>query len=439
MTGRGDIPNPETWLQGPYLSGYIDPVALHQIDLFWTAPKKPYPATGTPTYSVYRGLNGATPTLLVSGLLPTQLSYQDTTVVAGLNTYTYYVVVSFGGVPALPSNRLSFLGAITDVFLASGTWAKRQSMKYAAAAVIGGGSAGMNSWAAVTQDVGGFSGTGGGAGGGYALAYFLAADLTATVAVTVGAGSAGPTGATYSGSSVFLNTILNPAIDGNPSPLASTSSFGTQVVCTGGGTQNGTNPIHAIGGTATVVGGYNVVTETGGQGGLYVLTGVDNPRPGADTTSAPAGGGGAATWNAENSATASAVTNPGGNVTNGDTGGAGGAAVSLDNGSTGTVNGNPGAPGAAPAISTAIEAKNVIGGSGGGGSGMGYSSNSTLGGFPTGVGYKGGNGGFPGGGGGSGSPGQAHAAGSPGCSATLVCGAGGDGGNGVVVVTSYFW
>lgn len=105
MSGHGDIPNPESWLQGPFLTGALD-VVTTKIDLSWTAPQAAY--AGKPTYTIFRNDNGGAFSALVTLLPLTQLAYVDTTAVA-THTYVYYVVVAYLNGAQLPSNRVSLV------------------------------------------------------------------------------------------------------------------------------------------------------------------------------------------------------------------------------------------------------------------------------------------------------------------------------------------
>jgi hypothetical protein len=414
MGGKGDIPNPEAWLQGPLLSGIVDPV-LVQIDLSWV-PNGQY--IGASGYAVYRSDNGGS-FVAISGMLPlTQTTLIDAALVSTHN-YTYYVAVIYPTGGPILSNKITINGSVLDVFEVGGSllWTKRSGLRSAVVTAIGAGAGGVSGsyGNAVLLSMGA------GGGGGFARATYTAAQLPATVAIQVGVGGQGAQGVTES-----YDTTVHP---GTAGAAGGTSSFGTLVVATGGTSVVNTSS-QSPGGTGTVTGGgTNVTTEAGGVGGTqsYGNTLSQNGTGGA-TTNAPGGGGaGQGCANDASINSGAGYANPGGAVTNGGTGGAYGTPDFLYPANTTATAGNGanGAPGATGALPTGGG-----GGGGGGGASVALTGPVTAG--------NGGNGGFPGGGGGGGGTPNNNAWGNF-DALTSTSGNGGNGANGQVTVETFFW
>jgi len=272
------------------------------------------------------------------------------------------------------------LGISVDVqaFTSSGTWTKPAGAKLVRVRAIGGGGGGGSGRLGGTPT---YSGGSGGAGGASSEEVFNAAGLTSTVTVTVGVGGAGGAGQT----TTFT--------DGNPGVSGGVSSFGSYLKANGGPAGAGGN----MGSPATPTGGagqYN-----GGDGGL---SGPFAGQPGGTAVLGGSGGGG-------------------GGSTDGSSvsylGGAGGTLSYYGDNSGATGGSGPGVAGGAGYTAGATTYTN-----GGGGGGGAYGHTTSAGG-------NGGAGGLYGGGGGGG--GSAN-------NTKIISGAGGKGGDGMVLVITYF-
>lgn len=274
-------------------------------------------------------------------------------------------------------------GTPTDVqvFTSSNNWNKLAGAVYVDIVVIGAGGGGASGRKGGTTNAAG--GGGGGAGGSYTARSFQASLLAATESITVGTGGTG--GAAVTGTNV----------NGNAGTAGGNSSFGSWATVSGGGAAGAAT---TAGGTAGSAASARAMFQasSGAAGALGA---------GASALSATvaAGGGGAA----------------GGlpiSATVGFAGGNGGTCLStwFSGG-----NGSGGAIGLLGSDGQSVTAGSALCSGGGGGGGSAFTGN----------GGNGGNGGIYGGGGGGGG------AALDGVSSS---GKGGDGANGIVIVTTYF-
>ncbi|HTE57872.1 MAG TPA: hypothetical protein VK694_03930 [Verrucomicrobiae bacterium] len=250
-----------------------------------------------------------------------------------------------------------------DAYVASTTWTKPAGAKVIEVFVIGGGGGGGKGATAASGVV--RLGGGGGAAGGVVVGQFDANALTGTVAVTVGAGGAGGTDPTTTGTNV-----------------GSSSSFGSYVIASGGGGGFGGTAFGAglggnpgatsliVGsGTAAITGAFAATGGAGHVGGGAPGRSIDaanspNAFVGAGGVS-PAGAGGASSTS-QGGVGATGVAGVG---TNGGSGGGGGGSHTTS-GSSGGAGGAGGANGG--------------GGAGGGaGTGAGVGGNGGVGGMGT--------------------------------------------------------
>lgn len=274
--------------------------------------------------------------------------------------------------------------ADVQVFTSSGTWTKPVGAKAIEVYVIGGGAGGGSGCSSPSGTAAG-GGTGGG-GGGRSFATINASFLGATETVTVGTGGAG--GASRA------HDPINPVAGANGTS-GTASSLGLWIYAGGGTTGAGgtsaTIPIPPAGGGSTRA--LFVGTSGGAVANASGAQTFGNGGGGGNSTSGCGGGAGGG-------------VNAGGTVANGGVGGF----QYIYNGALagGTPVGQNG---------FSVPANLPYGGSGGGG------GNASK----TAAAMSGGNGGFYGGGGGGGGAGQAFAS-----------GAGGNGAQGIVVVTTYF-
>jgi hypothetical protein len=278
--------------------------------------------------------------------------------------------------------------AETRVYTANDTWTKPAGAKLIHFLLIaggGGGGAGRRGASGTLR-----TGGGGGSGGGITVGWIPESALGSTETVTVGSGGAG-------GVNSADDTSGQAGADGGA------TSFGSVIAA-----YRGNGGAGGIDSGATVAGGAATVNSS-----LWYATNLS------------LGSGGPAT-NGSGGATALTVATP--------TGGGGGAGISAANaaaGNGGAVNGigqtNTGIFGAVATNSAAAGANGANGstwnsyvGTGGGGARM---ANTTF------IPFKGGNGGLYGAGGGGGSGGLNASGGTT---------AGGDGAQGIVVITTYF-
>lgn len=288
------------------------------------------------------------------------------------------------------------------IYTADDVWEKPAGLISITVTAIGAGGGGGSGRRGYTN---GTNGGGGGGGGGKSSATILAADLAATETVTVGQGGAGAPGTTVATS--FTE-------DGTKGTDGGDSSFGSHVTAGGGlggagGNQGSTAP--SLSAPARGFGGSGTDAD-GGDGGYS--TGVTGTYFDGNPSTGGGGGGGAGGGRTVQFADNIPSTDGG----NGDTadednagGSAGGRAVAGGNG-------------------TSSSAYHGGGGGAGGGGNTWISDPVTSG--PAGA--PGGGGGNRGGGGGGGGCGQSQNNAGSGGFSLIQSGAGGDGGDGVVIV-----
>jgi hypothetical protein len=281
------------------------------------------------------------------------------------------------------NGTIALTGQLTDtkVYTANDTWTKPAGAKLVHYFIVAGGGGGASGRRDTTANNGG--GGGAGAGGSVSVGWIDAAALDNTVTVTVGAGGAGGTGNRPNSSS------------GTSGTAGGASSFGS---ITSTGAQSG-----AAGSASS--GGVGAGASSGL--GLYYATSVGR---------GPSGAGGFAA-----NATAPAATV---GTAGGGGGGGGKQATTYYNGANGGAVGNVNSTAGGTFVANAAGNAGAtwIGGylgSGGGGGSTGSSGQAN----------NGGNGGLYGGGGGGGSASDNDAGGE---------GKGGDGAQGIVVITTYF-
>lgn len=418
MSGKGDIPNPEAWIKGPFLAGTPDPV-LSQINLTWVL-NNTYP--GASSLSLYRSDNGGGFVAIATNIPFSQTSYLDTNLGTG-HTYIYYLSVQYANGGPVNSNQVAINGTIIDMFLASGTWTKRAGVKSIRVTAIGPGGGGQGGFARAAPSTF-ITGCGGGSGGGFAAATIQAANLPATAPVVVGLGGLGGAGQTEIYPTTSPLTPIDAANGSGPS-----SFNGTWVVGNSGLGSAGTASVNGGTGTVAAPSPTSVVTETGGTGGSPLnAASNDTQRNGGSTTLGAGGGGAGGGCTAVPTANAGVVP---GLVQNGGAspsaiGGVGGAGAGNQSGTT-NATGTPGTAGANGTNS---------GGGGGGGGGCAFTGSSTPNLVATGA--AGADGGQYGAGGGGGGAGECIGGGNF-LACTAISGKGGNGKQGIVIVQNFFW
>ena len=282
------------------------------------------------------------------------------------------------------AGTIALTGQLTDtqIFTANDTWTKPAGAKLVHYFIVAGGGGGGSGRRDTTANNGG--GGGGGAGGSVSVGWVDASALAGTVTVTIGSGGGGGQGNRPNGTSGSAGTA------GGASSFGSISSTGGQAGAAGTGAIGG-----AGAGASSGLGLYYAASLGRGPSGTGGFTAAAT-APAASVGTAAGGGGGGGKQ---------ATT-----YYNGANGGAIGLSIATTAGGTFVANaaGNNGALWIGGYLGT---------GGGGGSTGTGGQAN------------NGGNGGLYGGGGGGGSACDNDAGGE---------GKGGDGANGIVIITTYF-
>lgn len=402
----------------PVLTGFYDFINS-AVDLAWSMPG--IWGSAVQHYQIYHSVNGAPFTLLttVTGATTT---YVDSTATSFLNQYQYYVIAQLTAGNSPDSNTLTEPTVTVQLFTQSGSYIAPPGTKYVVPTAIGAGGGGTSSSTQANSGNGGSFGGYGGGGGAFARAAFaIAAVGTGAIPVIVGAGGVG-------GGAQTTDVIGTSFLYGLAGSAGGNSSFGSVLTAGGGagGPVGNTPGVPAPGGTATITGGADITTETGGKGAFLYCFGVGQnlDSVAGNTTLAGAGGGsgGLPLFNV-------GITLPiPGGTAGSVAGGVAGVNVSYPDGTIGGSGGN----GAAQT--------GVLGGSGGGGGGFATPPGGGEGGgiaedFTAGAGGSGG--GYGSGGGGSGMV-VAYVSGlGPDHHQYAFGVAGGNGGPGVVEVAAY--
>jgi hypothetical protein len=370
----------------PTLSGQYN-YSTNQVDLSWEMPSGW--TASVQNFVISRSVNGGAFSVLTTQA-GTQSSYIDTTATSFLNTYEYYIVAEFVGANSVPSNTVTAPVVVTQVFTANGNYSKPSSAQIVSAVAIGAGAGGSGARCA---DGNWWPGAG---GGGYIAATYHASAIPSNVSVVVGSQGIGGISLPNTGS-----PILGTA-GGN-------SVFSGFIQANGGGvTPDGVQG--GLGGTTTLISSTGLIgsatQETGGEGGHSQNSGLATPNGSSTTNAGPGGGSGG---RAQGGSNPGITGGNGGSCANGGTGGAGGAG--------GVTSGSPGSNGSAAALGK------IVGGGGGGGGGGTNDFQSGGGNGGAGEGY--------------GAGGATGGAGGVEFSPNSLSGNGGNGGPGVVVVTTY--
>lgn len=170
------------------------------------------------------------------------------------------------------------------------TWNKPSGLKFIEVTVVGGGGGGGGTAATNSSQQ---ASAGGGGGGGAAVKKIDADDLSATETITVGAkgagGSAGSNNGSTGGTSSFGSHCSGTGGTGGSGGSASSTATVASSGSGGTGTGGDANLPGARGGVGMVLEGIRIYT--GGGGGSYFATGVNQASP--SQTGANYGGGGA--------------------------------------------------------------------------------------------------------------------------------------------------
>lgn len=291
-------------------------------------------------------------------------------------------VLTYNSTSQTWQNQPSSGGSSTNVqvFAANGTWTKPAGAKSLHVVAIGGGGGGGGGRksASGTAAFGG----GGGAGGAYTERIFDASFAGATETITVGAGGNGGIGATAN------------SFNGTGGVAGGNSSFGSIILVRGGSPGAGGSTGSAAGGASSIGGMF--AGSSGGAG----QSGTGSSAPNSNAAGAGGGGGGGVS-----TVPAAAAGGNGGNATSS-------FPLAIIGGLGGAINSNGG-------NASSVTASFPAGAPGAGGAGSSITGNAGIGGN---AGTYGGGAG----GGGAALDGVGNA------------GNGGIGGNGIVIVTTYF-
>lgn len=168
----------------------------------------------------------------------------------------------------------SGLRFVTTQFLVGGTFTKPAGLKFLQIIAVGPGSGGSSG--SYSAAGGGINSSPAGAGGGYCTYTPNVALVPASVAVVIGTGGAG--GAAVIVSSLSINSGTTGPINLGAAGSGPTTVGGGVITCNAGGLLSGFN---TVGGTASCTGawGGTFTTQTGGRGAGSTISGIGGPDP----------------------------------------------------------------------------------------------------------------------------------------------------------------